>query len=187
MYQGCTSPFQNWTVQNADCRLTADHCISGLENSQWDYFCLVLIAWWKQWFVEVCSLHLHLTLLKNLGQIPGYVGCLVGQMPHQLCFQKRQKPPPTNDFSKIFPTKTICSNYVNILLNRTQISNQVSESCLTNFLTKWLIDWLPNCLTNWLTDWFTDLFKNWSTDWVTVWPTGWLVDWLSCWLTNWPT
>ena len=65
MYQGCTSPFQNWTVRNADCRLTADHCISGLENSQWDYFCLVLIAWRKQWFVAVCSLHFVLTDSKT--------------------------------------------------------------------------------------------------------------------------
>ena len=28
----CTSPFQNWTVQNVDCRLTADHCFQGLKT-----------------------------------------------------------------------------------------------------------------------------------------------------------
>ena len=151
MYQGCTSPFQNWTVQNADCRLTADHCISGLENSQWDYFCLVLIAWWKQWFVAVCSLHFVLTDSKTTQACFPWSKCRAFDFFEKfgsnswLCWlfswsnppparrSKHQKPPPTNDYSKILPSKTIYSS-VNIL-KRTQISNQVSESCRTKFLT----------------------------------------------------
>ena len=37
----------------------------------------------------------HLTLLKNFGQIPRYVACLDGQMPHLLGLQRGSNPPPS--------------------------------------------------------------------------------------------
>ena len=74
----------------------------------------------------------HLTFLKNFGQIPGYVGSSDSRMPHQLALQKASKTPSHQRLFKNFAMhQTICSNYVNILLNRIQISDQVSERCLT--------------------------------------------------------
>ena len=109
---------------------------------------LVLIAWWKQWSAAVCSLYFVLSdsktthappgakcqafdFLKNFSQIFRYVGSLDGQMPHQLALEKASKTPTHQQLFKNFPMcQTICSN-VNILRNRTQISDQVRESCLT--------------------------------------------------------
>ena len=45
----------------------------------------------------------HLTFLKSFGQISWYVGSLDGQMPHQLALQKTSNPPPTSDYTKLFP------------------------------------------------------------------------------------
>ena len=46
----------------------------------------------------------HLTFLKNFVQIPWYVGSLLdGQMHHRLARQNASNPPPTGDFSIIFP------------------------------------------------------------------------------------
>ena len=137
-------------LDSTKCRLQTEcrPLFSGLEDSQWDHFCLVLIAWWKQWSAAVCSLHFvlsdsktahaspgqnagDLTFLKNFGQIPGYVGSLDDRKPHQLALQKASKMPTHQRLFQNFPMRqTICSN-VNILLNKTQISNQVSESCVT--------------------------------------------------------
>ena len=36
----------------------------------------------------------NLTFLKNFGQIPRYVACFDGQMPHPLEIQRRSNPPP---------------------------------------------------------------------------------------------
>ena len=41
--------------------------------------------------------------LKNVGQIPQYVGSLDGQMSHRLALQKASNPPPTSNYWKIFP------------------------------------------------------------------------------------
>ena len=139
-------------LESTKCRLQTESCrpsFSGLENNQWDYFCLVLIAWWKQWSAAVCSLYFvmtdsktahasptqdarHLTFLKNFGQIPGYVGSLDGRMPHQLTLQKASKTPTHQRLFKNFPMRqTICSNVNMHPTKRNPISNQVSESCLT--------------------------------------------------------
>ena len=37
----------------------------------------------------------HLTFLENFGQIPHYVACLDGQMPHPLGLQRGPNPPPS--------------------------------------------------------------------------------------------
>ena len=37
----------------------------------------------------------HLTFLKNFGQIPRYVACLDGQMPHPLELQRGSNAPPS--------------------------------------------------------------------------------------------
>ena len=59
-----------------------------------------------------------------------FPGSLDGRMPHQLALQKASKTPTHQRLFKHFPMyQTVYSN-LNILLNRTQISNQVSESCL---------------------------------------------------------
>ena len=52
----------NWTVQNADCRLTADHLliVFGVRK-QWDYSCHILIGVVK---TMVCSLHFVLTVYR---------------------------------------------------------------------------------------------------------------------------
>ena len=43
----------NWTVQNADCRLTADHSLIVFRvRKQWDYLCHILIGMVK---TMVCS------------------------------------------------------------------------------------------------------------------------------------
>ena len=144
MYKSIPKLESTKCIPQTECR----PLFSGLENSQWDYFCLVLIAWWKQWSAAVCSLYFVLSdsktthappgakcqafdFLKNFSQISGYVGSLDGQMPHQLALEKASKTPTHQQLFKNFPMcQTICSN-VNILRNRTQISDQVRESCLT--------------------------------------------------------
>ena len=127
-------------LESTKCRLQTEcrPLFSGLENSRWDYFCLVLIAWLKQWSAAVCSLHFvmtdsrRLTFLKNFGQIPGYVGSLDGRMPHQLTLQKASKTPTYQRLLKNFPMRqTICSNVNMHPTKRNPLSNQVSESCLT--------------------------------------------------------
>ena len=72
------------------------------------------------------------TFLKNFGQIPGYVGSLDGRMPHQLTLQKASKTPTHQRLFKNFPMRqTICSNVNMHRTKQNPISNQVSESCLT--------------------------------------------------------
>ena len=49
----------NWTVQNADCSLTADHSLIVFRvRKQWDYFCHILIGMVK---TIVSGLHFTVT------------------------------------------------------------------------------------------------------------------------------
>lgn len=42
-------------------------------------------------------------LLEKFCSNPQYVDSLDGQMPHRLVLQKASNPPPTGDYSKIYP------------------------------------------------------------------------------------